>query len=163
MARFSIFLLFLTFTCGLNELITELPSASDDVDLLPTVMIVILARNKGHVLPHTLALLENLDYPKNRISLWIRSDHNEDETEKILTIWSKKWKDRMKGNHKHDVYHSLDIVINDQLGSRQPDQEKGPLQWSQMRFEHVMGLREEGLNAARKSWADWVRCMKYKI
>lgn len=36
----------------------------------PTVLISILARNKAHTLPYFLSLLERLDYPKDRISLW---------------------------------------------------------------------------------------------
>jgi collagen beta-1,O-galactosyltransferase len=36
----------------------------------PTVMIAFLVRNKAHTLPYFLTLLERLDYPKDRISLW---------------------------------------------------------------------------------------------
>lgn len=35
-----------------------------------SVMIVILVRNKAHILPYFLYCLENMDYPKDRISLW---------------------------------------------------------------------------------------------
>jgi collagen beta-1,O-galactosyltransferase len=35
-----------------------------------TVVIAILVRNKAHTLPYFLTLLERLDYPKDRISLW---------------------------------------------------------------------------------------------
>lgn len=38
--------------------------------LPPTVVVAILARNKGHTLPWYLGHLELLDYPKDRISLW---------------------------------------------------------------------------------------------
>lgn len=37
---------------------------------VPTVMIAVLARNKAHTLPYFLTLLERLEYPKNRLSLW---------------------------------------------------------------------------------------------
>jgi len=50
-------------------------------------MVVILVRNKAHLLNNTLKLLENQDYPKHRIGLFIRSDHNEDNTEDILETW----------------------------------------------------------------------------
>lgn len=36
----------------------------------PTILIATLARNKGHTLPYFLTLIQNLDYPKDRISLW---------------------------------------------------------------------------------------------
>jgi collagen beta-1,O-galactosyltransferase len=35
-----------------------------------TVVIAFLVRNKAHTLPYFLTLLERLDYPKDRISLW---------------------------------------------------------------------------------------------
>lgn len=36
----------------------------------PSVLIVTLVRNKAHTLPIFLSYLENLDYPKESISLW---------------------------------------------------------------------------------------------
>jgi len=36
----------------------------------PSIFIAILARNKAHTLPYFLQLLESLDYPKERISIW---------------------------------------------------------------------------------------------
>jgi collagen beta-1,O-galactosyltransferase len=37
---------------------------------LPVVMVGILARNTAHTLPNFLGYFENLDYPKDRISVW---------------------------------------------------------------------------------------------
>ncbi len=144
--------------------LATLSQSENDSHLLPTVMIVMTVRNKAHVLPHTLALLEELDYPKNRISIWIRSDHNEDATEIILNIWSKKWKNLIAKYHgSEDVYHHLDIQTDGKVGARHLGQDKSPVQWSQMRFEHIMKLREQGLAAARKAWADWVNKSFYKM
>lgn len=36
----------------------------------PTVLIIILVRNKAHTLPYFLTFLERLTYPKKRIHLW---------------------------------------------------------------------------------------------
>lgn len=36
----------------------------------PTVVIAMLARNKAHTLPYFLTILDRLDYPKDRITLW---------------------------------------------------------------------------------------------
>ena len=154
------FLLCVAATIGLSS--TELPEETEEPNLRPTVLIAMLVRNKAHVLPFTLPLLENLDYPKNRISLWIRSDHNEDDTDEILTIWTKKWQDRMNQPGATDVYHSLDVEISsggEKSSARHPDEDKGPFHWSKTRFQHVMKLREDGLQAARKAWADWVGTM----
>ena len=37
----------------------------------PTVMVAILVRNKAHVLPYFLHYLEQQDYPKDRMSIWL--------------------------------------------------------------------------------------------
>lgn len=51
-----------------------MPVDEDDfevtVQLQPCVMVALLVRNKAHVLPYSLYYLEQLDYPKHRISLW---------------------------------------------------------------------------------------------
>ena len=44
--------------------------SSDVINKESTVVIAILVRNKAHTLPYFLTLLERLDYPKDRISLW---------------------------------------------------------------------------------------------
>lgn len=36
----------------------------------PEVMLAILARNTAHTLPNFLGYVENLDYPKHKISVW---------------------------------------------------------------------------------------------
>lgn len=36
----------------------------------PTVLVTLLVRNKAHTLPYFLKLFEELDYPKNRLTLW---------------------------------------------------------------------------------------------
>jgi len=43
---------------------------SQVVNKAPTIVIALLVRNKAHTLPYFLTLLERLDYPKDRISLW---------------------------------------------------------------------------------------------
>jgi hypothetical protein len=42
----------------------------NDREILPTVLIACLVRNKAHTLPYFLSALENLDYPQDRISIW---------------------------------------------------------------------------------------------
>ena len=60
--------------------------ASDSPEL-KTVLIVLLVRNKAHTLPHFLAMLDGLDYPRDKLRLWIRSDHNRDATPALLRTW----------------------------------------------------------------------------
>lgn len=111
----------------------------------PTVMIVILARNKEHTLPHFLGYLERLNYPKHRMSLWIRSDHNIDKTSEILKLWVAKEKNN---------YHKVDIEI-DQTTDFFSD-EDGVFDWSPQHFAHIIHLRESALEVARLSWADYL-------
>lgn len=54
-----------------------LPSATvrcdNNVELTvqaPSVMVAVLIRNKEHTLPYFFTYLEELDYPKDRLSLW---------------------------------------------------------------------------------------------
>ncbi|KAK3912749.1 Glycosyltransferase 25 family member [Frankliniella fusca] len=114
----------------------------------PTVMIAILARNKAHTLPYFLTLVERLDYPKSRISLWIRSDHNEDNTADILRDW-------ISSVQKNHDYHSISSEILSSPPFRLGE-EMGPAHWTPLRFTHVIQLREEALETARQLWADFV-------
>ena len=123
-------------------------------ELPPTVMVVILIRNKAHILPHFLALFERLDYPKNRMGLFIRSDHNEDDSQLIMEKWIKKWNHRRERGDQ-DTYN----FISSKLKSSPPklfEDETGPLGTTRMRFTHVMKLNEAGLSMARSNWADRV-------
>ena len=111
----------------------------------PTVMVALFVRNKGHLLKNTLALLQKQDYPKDRISLYIRSDHNEDNTIDILEHWLEN----------STEYHSKDVILNRE-NVRFGDQNQGPLEWSDSRFFHMINLKQGALEHARFIWADWV-------
>lgn len=113
---------------------------------LPTIGISILVRNKAHTLPYFLTCLNKLDYPKDRIYIWISSDYNEDKSIDIIEKWAKKYALEYTG-----VY----IKANRSSGLLHKD-EKGPAHWSPIHFKHVIKLREEALNFARKMWADYL-------
>ncbi|XP_012266997.2 glycosyltransferase 25 family member [Athalia rosae] len=113
----------------------------------PTIVIAILARNKAHTLPYFLTLLENLDYPKDRISLWIRSDNNVDNTIDVL----KTWLDSKNGKEK---YHRVSFEYD--KSSKGFQGEKGIADWTPERFNHVIDLREQALEYARDVWADFL-------
>ena len=59
-------------------------------------------RNKAHTLPYFLTLLGEQDYPKDRVKLWIRTDHNEDASAEILKLWT--------GAFGH-LYNSVDFKV----------------------------------------------------
>jgi hypothetical protein len=53
----------------------------------PRVLIAILAKQKERSLPLYLECIEALDYPKASIVLYIRTNNNTDETERLLREW----------------------------------------------------------------------------
>ncbi|XP_014225568.1 glycosyltransferase 25 family member [Trichogramma pretiosum] len=111
----------------------------------PTVLIGILARNKAHTLPYTLSFLESLNYPKDRISLWIQSDNNIDNTIKVLNTWI---------DEQGSSYHSINVTLDKK--SKGFKNEEGIADWDSSRFEHIILLRERILDQARRMWADFV-------
>lgn len=50
------------------DVISDLSEESEIKE--PSVFLAIIARNAAHLLPNWLGYIENLDYPKNRISVW---------------------------------------------------------------------------------------------
>ncbi|KAK9880917.1 hypothetical protein WA026_013250 [Henosepilachna vigintioctopunctata] len=110
----------------------------------PTVFISILARNKAHTLPYFLSYLQNLRYPKERLSLWIQSDHNSDNTIEILKVWISSVQ-----HLYHSIITDFDEKPNLYVG------EDGPGHWTEERFRNVIDMRESALNHARKIWADY--------
>ncbi|MCB1180777.1 MAG: glycosyltransferase family 2 protein [Chlamydiia bacterium] len=52
-----------------------------------TVMISVIAQNKGHVLPTFLKCIDNLDYDKDLITLYVTTRDNMDMTQEILEKW----------------------------------------------------------------------------
>ncbi|XP_037031591.1 glycosyltransferase 25 family member isoform X1 [Bradysia coprophila] len=118
---------------------------SNETEKYPTFVIVTLFRNKAHVLPYFFTYLEQLDYPKERITLWFRTDHNEDNTVQIIETWLQK---------VSNLYHNVNFKFQDVPKSRST--EKTATHWPAERHEHVIRLKEEGLNYARQAWADFV-------
>ncbi|XP_029047412.1 glycosyltransferase 25 family member [Osmia bicornis bicornis] len=111
----------------------------------PSVLIAILVRNKAHTLPYFLTFLEQLNYPKSRIHLWIRSDNNIDKSIEVLSTWLSR---------TANEYHGVETNFNEKsIGF---EDENGIAHWSTQRFLHVIKLREDALNAGRNIWADFI-------
>lgn len=67
--KLAIVLCFIVF--GLCSVLGQQHHKQDEKqEKLPTVLIVTLFRNKAHTLPYFLTYLEQLDYAKDRITLW---------------------------------------------------------------------------------------------
>ena len=73
----------------------------------------------------------------------IHTDHNEDETDKLLA----EWKDGVESLYQHvDLYSSMDVVYA----------ESGVNDWPSERFEHLLKLKERALNVAKERRVDYV-------
>ncbi|XP_043247528.1 glycosyltransferase 25 family member-like [Amphibalanus amphitrite] len=111
----------------------------------PSVMIVLLVRNKEAYLPYTLSQLSRLDYPKERLALWIASDHNQDRSAEILHTWLERY---------NLPYLSVEAVVNASSPPLRPD-ERGAVQ-SPGRLRAVGDMKQEALKRARTLGMDMV-------
>ncbi|XP_023677671.1 procollagen galactosyltransferase 1 [Paramormyrops kingsleyae] len=112
--------------------------------LAPRVLIALICRNSEHSLPYFLGTIDNLNYPKDRISLWVATDHNVDNTTAILRQWL---------TDVQSFYHYVEW--RPQVEPRTFEDESGPKHWTNHRYAHVMKLRQAALDAARDMWADY--------
>lgn len=122
-------------------------SAKGEGDKLepPTVLIAVILRNKAHVLPYFFGYLEQQSYPKSRISLWIYTDHNVDQTAEIVDTWAEA---------VLNEYHNVNLTSED--GEAFFPDEEGSQKWTAQRYWHVIRLREEAIQVARTLWADFI-------
>lgn len=127
------------------EFFSHVKAERVDTFLPPTVVVAILVRNKAHTLPWFLGRFEQLDYPKDRITLWIRSDHNIDNSTAIL----KEWVSGVKS-----LYHHIDLKVDGK--QKGYTDERSTCDWTEKRFTNVINLRQKAVDYARKAWADFL-------
>src|SRR5205085_8512390 len=54
---------------------------------VPKILVAILARNKAYCLPDFLRCIQQLEYPKQKLALYIHTNDNVDDTDSILRDW----------------------------------------------------------------------------
>lgn len=101
------------------------------------VTIAILAKEKAHVLPLYLNLIENQTYPSSKIKLYIRTNNNNDQTAVLLEQWIEKVKHKYSEIH----YDSSDV--------EEPVHEYLPHEWNSVRFNVLGRIRQESIEWAR--------------
>lgn len=107
-----------------------------------TVLLAILARNKAHVLPTYLKHIEQLDYDKKLITVYINTNNNEDETQEILEEWIKK----NSASYQKIVFESHDI----------PNLETtNPHEWTSQRWRKLGEIRNQSLKKTREYGCDY--------
>uniref|UniRef100_A0A8C5RSW7 Cerebral endothelial cell adhesion molecule n=1 Tax=Laticauda laticaudata TaxID=8630 RepID=A0A8C5RSW7_LATLA len=126
-------------------LLREPPAREEEEEELPTVVVAILARNAQHSLPHYLGALDRLDYPAERIFIWCTTDHNVDNTTRML----QEWLSAVENRYRSIVWKSVEEP-------RSYPNELGPKHWTEARFEQMMRLKQEALAFARSQKADYI-------
>lgn len=128
--RFLFVLFFLATFCLVGE---EPPK---------TVLMAILARNKAHLLPYYLKCIEDLDYDKKAISLYIHTNNNEDQTAVILKEWIKK----IEGQYSKIFFETK------KFPSLLPTK---PHVWNPSRFKALGSIRNRSLQLAKQLNCDF--------
>lgn len=109
----------------------------------PVVLIAILAKQKESSLPFYLECLELLDYPKDRIVLYIRTNNNTDATKEIL----EQWRGRI-----HKLYRAVEMDATD---VEEKVEEFGVHEWNATRFKVLSRIRETSLNKVFEYGCDY--------
>ena len=108
-----------------------------------TVFLAILAKQKENVLPLFLKTIWELDYPKDHIVLYVRTNNNTDRTKEIL----EEWIDGHSAYYKTVLYDGSDIDKN--------IQQYGVHEWNGERFRALARIRQESLNVCYDLGCDY--------
>lgn len=121
--------------------LTTSPTFADE-SCSKTVLLAILARNKAHVLPDYLTCLEQLDYDKKAITVYINSNNNDDETETLLRAWVERVKDQY-GKIVAD-FHEVEGL-----------EKTNPHVWTTQRFKLLGSIRNKSMSMALQENCDF--------
>jgi len=109
----------------------------------PRVAVAILAKQKERILEHYLECIENLDYPKKAISLYVRTNNNTDRTASILESWLRR------------VGHEYERVLFDPSDVAIPVEKYDVHEWNVERFKVLGEIRQRSLDFAREHKCDF--------
>lgn len=119
----------------------------------PTLQIVILVHpfNKIKILPFSLGGIEDQKYPKDRINVYIVTSklHLSSESEQTinnrLTLeLLRKW-----AQTNNALYHDIQLHVESEESEVQQSY------WNPSRFRKIIRLKNDGLQLAKKNWADY--------
>lgn len=100
------------------------------------ITIAILCKQKAHCLPYFLECIFNQTYPKNLISLYVRSNNNTDNTLEILKSWIDCHRDKYAN------------IYEDYTDVPEPIQNLSPHEWTTERFIILGNIRNKSLEWA---------------
>lgn len=106
------------------------------------VFFALLARNKEHVLPLYLQCLEDLEYDKKDITLYINTNNNQDGTKEALSSWAEQHKPLYRkiifeNNEVKDLYYGT------------------PHDWTVDRLQTLALIRNRSLKLAQEEKCDY--------
>jgi len=112
----------------------------------PVVFVAILAKQKEIMLPAWLTSLEQWDYPRDKMIIYIRANNSTDKTNETLKYWVEK-------NRKW-----YRLVVEDYTDIDVPVQDFGVHEWNPTRFKALGAIRERSIELAWQANADfyWV-------
>lgn len=107
------------------------------------IVLAILVKQKEKTLPITLRSIEELDYPKENISLYVRTNNNTDNTKVILD----EWLDKNRTLYRNVYYDDSDV--------EQEVQKYDVHEWNAERFSVLGKIRQDSLNYTLEIKADY--------
>ena len=127
--------LFLILSCG--------PLLSQEKgDEGKTVLLAILAKDKAHVLKRYLNCIDNLDYNKKLITVYVNTNNNQDETATMLAAWVKE----NRGKYNKIIFKNYQLENIEQ---------RNPHDWTPARFKVLAQIREASLKKAKQYKCDY--------
>ena len=112
----------------------------------PRVLLAILAKQKEGTLGLYLECIDNLDYPKSSIVVYIRTNNNRDNTEWLLRHWVTRVGDQYAA------------VMIDSTDVEERVQDFGVHEWNETRFKVLARIRQASLQKAQELRCDFYFC-----
>jgi SAM-dependent methyltransferase len=116
---------------------------NEQVSEPPRVLLAVLAKQKEAVLPLFLRCIDALDYPKSRISLWVRTNNNTDGTTRLLS----EWLERVADEYADVRFDSSDVDAK--------VERFGVHEWNPERFRVLAALRQQSMEATTALGCDY--------
>ena len=109
-----------------------------------TVLLAILAKDKAHTLPTFLHCIDQQDYDKKLITVYIRTNNNHDISKEVLQEWVKKNGDL----YKKVIFDDTDLV-------KVPV--TNPHDWTPERWSILAKIRNDSLQKTLENGCDFSR------
>lgn len=105
-------------------------------EVVDTITIAILAKDKAHCLPFYLECLERQTFDKKKTYVYIRTNNNNDTTAQVLREWVSKVQDQ----YREIFFDDSDVA--------EPVEQYKPHEWNGVRFKVLGEIRNRSLDWA---------------